>query len=426
MRRIFLGLVILGFGLLFVLGGVTLDWLGWRYTLDDGPFITKIHPATYILVIAALFALFHSPYRVIQLFTNRIFLLYLAATFILLLRAILFQMGGVTGGELTMVLTNFVTTGLALICATCLTPADLAKGALPIRGFFVVNSFMALAERAQGHRFIPSFLDTLHEPRAAALVAHPLNGSLLTGLMIVHLVTARRGAHPVWHRLPELVLHGIAMFAFGGRSAIVFTPTILLLSAILGRNRTGLARLTIMQRALPLAVLALGIGLIFLPIPFVDQTLDRFSNDNDSANTRNGAMQFFMALPKANILAGIDINQRMTFAAFFHTAQGIELSWLAIIITFGLAAALPMMIAFPLLLYQTSRSLDRSAFYMAAFFLVVTAGSLSIGSKSLLVAQCFVMMFVLSQHVLPVRRVAEPEPSRERPDEDRFVDLFDT
>ena len=56
-----------------------------------------------------------------------------------------------------------------------------------------------------------------------------------------------------------------------------------------------------------------------------------------------------------------------------------------------------MMFGLPLFLWRMSQTLDRSAFYMGMLFMIVTAGSLSIGVKSLLIPQCVLMMLFLSQ-----------------------------
>jgi hypothetical protein len=152
-----------------------------------------------------------------------------------------------------------------------------------------------------------------------------------------------------------------------------------------------------MQRVLPLAIVALGILLIFLPIPFVDATLDRFTNDINSSQTRNSAAYMLSMLSPNELLAGVEASRRVILQDFLNTPFGIELAWVALAISYGMVATLPMLVALPLNLFSEARSLDRSAFYMALLFLVVTAGSLSIGSKSILVSEVLLMMHCLAQ-----------------------------
>jgi hypothetical protein len=389
-------LVASAFLLLFV-NGTVLDLIGWSYSLDSGSTITKFHPGTYLLVVTLVVATYQTPFRVLRAVRDPAMILFLVATFVLFVRAIFIVRAGDTGGEFSAVITNFLTTALFLIIAGSLDATTFSRFVILVRTFFVLNSLMALAERAIGHRFVPSFLDSTSDTRAAALVAHPLIGSLLTGLMLIWLVSARRQRLPIWTRLPEIGLHAAAMFAFGGRSALVATPTVLLLSAIMGRPKRGEASISSLQRVLPFAVLLLGIILIFAPIPFVDATLDRFSEDGNSASTRDSAIQMITTIPTSDLLFGMRSIDRTLLANFYKTPAGFELAWISLTATYGLLAVIPMAIALPVLLFRTARKLDRSAFYMAIQFLIVTAGSLSFGVKSLVIAQVFIMMSFLSQ-----------------------------
>jgi hypothetical protein len=170
----------------------------------------------------------------------------------------------------------------------------------------------------------------------------------------------------------------------------------LVLSSLAARNRAGEARVSLFQRSLPFLLVLLGIGLVFLPIDFVDATLDRFTNDANSAVQRDSALGMVLTIPMRELLFGLDIYQRIALMRSFDAAA-IELAWIALTITYGLLATLPMMVALPLVIYTISRQLDRSALFMGILFIVVTAGSLSIGVKSLLVCEFFLMVLILCQ-----------------------------
>lgn len=400
MNRLFNILFLVATAAMFVLGASMLDLIGWRFSDDAGPLATRIHPATYIIILTTIVAAIAYPRRVMQTVSSPVFIVFNVAVLIMFVRAVIIMMTGVTGGEVTTVVTNFLTPSLFYLCARCASIDDLRKLEMPLRYFFIANSLVALGERLAGHRFIPSFLDRTTDQRAAGFVAHPLNGSMLTGLMLVYLVTARRGATPIANRMPEIMLHAAAMFAFGGRSALVFTPTVLILSAILGRRKAGEANLTWGQRALPLSIVAIGLGMIFLPIDFVDQTLDRFSQDGNSAQTRNAAVDILFNVSPSDLLWGMNFYDRMAICKFYGTPAGLELAWASLIISFGLICTLPMMIGLPWLLYSMTKGMDRSAFYMVILFIVVTAGSLAFGVKSLQVVQCVLMIQILTQRKL--------------------------
>lgn len=385
--------------LLFFLGGQALDLLGWAYTSSSGSAITKIHPVTYIAAIGALAALLSLRPVYWRYVVSLPFLLFILAAAGLIYRAISIQKSGeIGGGEASGAIVTWITPALILIILQAVQKDQFNRLAATLRVFFVVNSVMALAERLVGHRFVPGFLDLeTGESRATALLGHPLNGALLTGLLIVALVTApRRGITP-WIRLPEISLHMLAMFAFGGRSALILTPFILVISAVFGRQRNFGRGGSFFQRAIPLAAIAAGIMLLFLKVPFVDETLNRFTQDTRSSGTRDASIKLLNALTSDQLRWGADLSQRTILQTFFGLPHGIELAWISMAVTYGLVATIPVLIALPLLLFSTSSKLDRSAFYMTVLFLVVTGGSLSIASKSLLVAQMIVMIYVLCQ-----------------------------
>ena len=396
MTRLFHLLFVMAAGSIFLFGANLLDMVGWQYSSDAGPVFTRMHPGTYLIIAATGIAVLQFPQQVIKSLKSPIFIFYNVAAFILFIRGFMILSSGVTGGEITTVITNFFTPSLFYICARCLSSDDLRALEVPLRIFLAVNSLIGLAERLLGHRLIPGFLDKTNDVRSTGFLAHPLNASLVTGLVIVYLVTARRAQKPITWRLPELCLHSLAMFAFGGRSALVFTPIILVLSAIAARRERGQADVTKLQRALPIALIFVGISLVFLPIPFVDATIDRFTNDMKSTEQRNAALEIVQQVTPEELLTGINAVEREAYAKF-HSGVAVELCWVALMLTYGLIAVFPMMFGLPLFLWRMSQTLDRSAFYMGMLFMIVTAGSLSIGVKSLLIPQCVLMMLFLSQ-----------------------------
>ncbi|AUW59848.1 hypothetical protein C1T17_18960 [Sphingobium sp. SCG-1] len=390
--------VVAGTTLLFLFNAPLLNLIGWPYTTGGGSIVTKIHPSFYLFLIGAGVSLFFGQRRSWSVVRTPRFLIFLLATFILLGRAIFITMAGKNEGELSAILDTFLTPALLIVCFSVISAPDLGKIGLALRVFFVFNSLMGLVERVVGFRFIPSFLDKFtSQDRAAAMLGHPLNAALLTGTLIVYLATGTQTKTRPGIRVAEILLHALAMFAYGGRSALVFTAAVVLLSSVITRQSAGGPRIGMAQRLMPLLIIAAGVFLVFLPIPFIDATLDRFTNDKGSSQTRDGAMQVLSMLDMDQLLTGINVTQRTTFLTFVNSPAGFEVSWIALTVTYGLLATIPMMLALPTLLFGTARNLDRSAFYIAVLFMIVTVGSLSLGSKSLLLSQALVMMFALTQ-----------------------------
>lgn len=399
MRQLRYILLVASAALILLFNASLLDFLGWKYTEGSGSIITKIHPAFYTLLLLAVIQLFYGGRAVWRTALSPTYIFFIFAALMLLVRAVLIVQSGITEGEFTAVVVTWLIPALLIIGLIGQSRETLMEWGTPVRLFFLFNSLMGLTERLIGHRFIPGLIDNAGflDHRAAGMLAHPLNASMLTGIMIVILVSARPGKTPAWMRVPEIALHIAAMFAFGGRAALVFTAATVILSGLFAWQAKSETRLGLFQRLLPYIVILGGFILVSLPIEFVDATLDRFTNDTQSSETRNSAVQMLGMLDLNELLWGINANRRSILMDFFGSRHGIEISWIALAMSYGLAVTLPMLLALPMLLLKFARQLDRSAFYGAILFLAVTAGSLSIGSKSLLISQFLVMIVALSQ-----------------------------
>lgn len=391
-------LLLLGTFLIFACNGPFLTMIGWPYDSASASFVTKLHPAVYVFFLAAGLGLVGGDLRYWQFAKRPVFLAFLAAAVLTVLRAVQIAASGITGGELSAAIVTFLLPAFIIIAYQGATALTIERVSIGLRIFFVMTSLMGLTERLLGFRFIPSFLDfeNRNELRASALFGHPLNAAVMTAMIIVYLVTARRRQQSIAMRLPEIILHTTAMFCFGGRSALVFTPVVLLFSGIIVRQRRGLAKVTGLQRFLPLAILLVGVIFVMLPIPFVEQTLERFANDHNSAETRSGAINMLGVISPQEMMWGIDANRRQIIQEFFESPAGIELAWIAIALSYGAVIAIPMFLTTVAMFITIAMRQDRSALFMAMLFLVVTAGSLSLGSKSLLLACAFVMLMTLS------------------------------
>jgi hypothetical protein len=398
-------LVLGGIALTFLFNGPLLDLVGWNYVAAQGSVVTKIHPALYIFAVAAALGLISNDGRYRGILIRPWFTIYLVTAVILSARAVLNKDG--VQGQMAAAIVTFLMPAIMVIAVQGISRFQWESMGTVLRIFFVLNSLMGLAERLVGSRFIPSFIEGMRiDPRAAALLGHPLNASLLTGLLLVYLASARpRTGERVWLRFPEMLLHVCAMFAFGGRSALVFTTATILASAIWVRSSRGERRMSALQRALPFAILAIGVVLVFLPIPFIEATLARFQGDVSSTETRNAAFTMLQGVTGHDLLYGLT-NERRQILLDFYNAPAIEISWIALMLTYGLIPAVLIIIGLLILLAGSARSLDRSATWMALLVCVVSVGSLAIGSKTLLITQTLLMMYALSQ-----KRVVDSGPS---------------
>jgi hypothetical protein len=381
--------------LLFMVNGPLLDLVGWTYSTSGGSVVSKVHPALLLLMPAAFLGLLSNDPRFRTILKRPWFALYVVAAVVITVRAVTNQ-GGIAG-QLPAAVVTFLLPAILMVAIQGLNRRQWDAVGMALRVFFVINSLMALTERMIGARLIPSFLDTAGNVRAAALLGHPLNGALLTGLLIVFLASARpKLGERVALRLPEILLHVGALFAFGGRSSLVFTTAVVLASGIIvWRSRTQ-RQMTPLQRAIPFLIIAIGICFVFLPIPFIEATLERFQGDSSSTEVRNASLNMLNGVTGHDILYGLSEERKEILLDFFN-APVIEISWIAIMLTYGLVPAVLIIVGLVALMIGVAKSLDRSAMWMTLLFGIVSIGSLAIGGKSLLIAQSLIMMYALSQ-----------------------------
>jgi hypothetical protein len=397
MNRLISVITVLATALLFFAGYPALSLIGWRST-ESASLVTKIHPSSYLFLIAAILGLLAKDSRYRQALKSPTLLLFLVAGIIITIRAIVIIYAGTTRGELSAALVTWISPAFMLIAYRALDAKTLDRIAVGIRAFLVANSLLGIAEQVGKFHLIPDLNNFLRwESRSSGFAGHPLIASLLTGLVIVFLLSTRKRQRFPGARLPELALHAVAMFAFGGRAAMVFTVLVLIVSISFSYLSFGDKNVPWFQKIIPPLMIAVGVALVFAPIPFVDQALERFSNDGGSADTRNAAVEMLKTLSFDQFLTGVDADRREMMQNFFGSPAGIELAWVALVLTYGIIAIIPMLIALPLLLFSLVRQLDRSAFYMTILFISVTAGSLSFGTKSVLISQMLAMMLTLSR-----------------------------
>lgn len=380
-------------------GGPTLALLGWDYT-SAGSGLTNVHPATYAFIALAPACLLASA-QFRRIFKDPIYLAYLAVATGFLIWTWRLSQREAGGGELTIALVTYLTPAIALIPLQGLAAERLNAMGSALRIFIAGNSLMALVERVIGHRFIPSGLDMYgNELRATALFGHPLAGALITGMVLINLLTSRARRGGFLSRAPEIGLHGLALFAYGGRSSIIFVALIAIFSSLhVGRAR-GQANISFVQRLTPyLAVLALGI-IALSPIKFVQDTLDRFTSSSEGATStsaRLSAFDLLSSLTPHEFYNGVLPGHRQLIMNYFGTGAGVEISFIALIFSVGAVAGISMMIACLVLALSRTRGLDRSAFFMVVFFIIVTGTANSIGGKSPMITVLFVLIFTMSQ-----------------------------
>ncbi|HEY0837993.1 MAG TPA: VpsF family polysaccharide biosynthesis protein [Azospirillum sp.] len=409
---------------LLAFGGVALDLLvsdsllltlGIPYNVPGGSYVWKIHPGSYLLMLAfVVLAVPANPVRLVVATARRV----PAAGFY----------GVTVAGLFAYVTVNHGFSGSAFVLETLLMPLVAAllllhlperHRALLFAGVVVlvtVNALLGIAEAVSGDRLVPYLAGG--EPvferhfRATALGGHPLNNALITATVLFATVLVLRG-RPVLGAL-ALLVQAAALLAFGSRVAFVVVGgfgavwlTVWAASSVL-RMRDGVRGavghslvLLLIPVLAAVAVVGLGLGERIFSSFFLDA----------SARTRIVAFRAFALVSAPELWFGIGPVGVERVLAFLRRAQGlsdaIENFWVLWVLNFGLIGFAPLAATLLWFVRSLLRGAPAALWVSALSFLLIASSNNSLGSKDrALVVLVVVLIGGLSWH----RRVrAEPE-----------------
>jgi len=388
-------LTIVAVVVLFVLSPSILNVIGIGYA--SGNPIFGIHLSAYALVLAALAPAVSAvsgggkgppiQYPAASIYTAVVCGIMFPIVFI----------NGDSGFRLTIIVVTYLSPALVLFLLRNREPSTLKTISYFLIGFVAINSAVGLFEFLTGNRVLPYVvgLETVDfDPRPTAFLAHPLNNALVTGGMLLSLLilAVRRGPRP-------LILAGIAfftasMFSFGGRAALVGVFVVFALFAV---SEVIVAALTLraQKSVLRTALIVLAIAIaapIVLASPLAASILDRFANATDSDRTRVVALNMLSGLSSQEMMFGLSTAARTSLQNSLGSTRGVELSWISLVLHYGFPAAAALIIAMIAMVWSAANR-NRDSLFIAAFFVLTTFGSLSIGSRSLLISQFVVLIF---------------------------------
>jgi len=399
---------------LVLMFGVSPDLLalsGWPYNALRTNLIYKIHPAVYVFAMAAVSALFLptpgqrerlAPLRSSLILFGLMSLGLVAMSFINAKTS-----DDVGGGETSAAIVTFLAPALALFALMSFGKDERRKFEIALRIFLVVNSLLAVAERYYGWHLIPTRAVVDHW-RATALLGHPLVNATITGAFLVYLSVSEVKR---WNlvRSAELGLHAIALLCFGGRAVAILAPVVILFRIIQVSIFPSMlqvkATLNRYYVGMGLAVVA---AMTVAPTGFVQAFFDRFSNDRGSAETRLVALRLLGGLDIGALLFGLSGSERTLLQAVNNTQFGIENAWIALIMMRGILVTTVILITLILLTNAVRRTTNPAGGYIIFYFMAATLTSLSIGSKTLLLAQILTLVVCLCTKSV----IDKPPPAR--------------
>ncbi|WP_181705760.1 VpsF family polysaccharide biosynthesis protein [Chthonobacter rhizosphaerae] len=396
--------------LLFGGSANALTLFGIGYFSPTSGLLEKIHPTFYLAVVAAGAALLNrSPADItpgpMPLAAGRQLAVVAGALGLSLVAG--FEAGG---GELSILVVTFALPAVLAIALRSAAPDTTEAMDRFLQLFFAANSLLALFEAATGQRLLP-FVAGTHlidfDNRPTALLGHPLNNGLMTGVFILAIMMRDRRARPSVLPVLMLVLHAAAMLSFGARAAVGGLLALLALRLLVA---TGTALVKGQGRRDFLRFGAFAIALlvaspVLLHLGVADVLIERISDAGGSNETRYAAFQMIASVSLSELMLGTSFFVREDMMLFFDSPYGIELSWIGLALTFGVPAAFALIVSTHALLLSAGRSSATSSAFIVLYFALVTFTSVSISSKSLLTSQCLVVLAVLMEkQAAPVAR----------------------
>lgn len=396
---------------LYSVSGGLLWLVGYNYEGVTGGAPTKIHPATYLTVIAIAVAAAASGdpigylRRRAELRPASLFLL--IAMLGLFVQTVTHNAPGMAGS-----LETFLGPALLVMLFVEIDERGLDRIETVVHVLMIANAVMALVEFGLNQRFFPYRFDGqifVNDTRSSALQGHPLVNATVTAVYCLALLTGGRPMSSPWKML-LFMLQSAALVTYGGRSAIVVT---LLLGGgylLVASHRTLRAgRVPILAAASVLLILAIA------PIAagglatsgFFDALVTRFTtNDGGSANARVAMFDLFDNLSVRDLIAGPDpalIESRRRIAGL---EWGIENPVIKTLLYQGGIITILMTLAVTLFLREVGQSCRRGIWLPLLGFVLLLNTAETISGKTNIISKVVVMMLCMYRPRAPFSQFA--------------------
>jgi hypothetical protein len=377
---------------------------GIDYDAAGGSAIEKIHPGTYLSVLALAVRLAAAPHplRTLQrlLLGEPGLLIYLAALGLLAI-----YVAVVARLPVTLLIDSFL---LALVLTLLLE--GLNEGiarllALLVVALFAADALLALTEFATGWRLIhisvpegvtadPTRTDLVFDWRAAiarewratALFGHPLENAMLMGAFVIALASQGSRWLGTGLRLGLGIIGFLAMFAFGGRAALIFCGcgAVALISSraarrLIAGRQFDLRLAGAVLLAMPVAAIAL---VLFTETGLFERVAQRFTTDLGSATSRVTMWTLFDPIPWRELFFGPDQAVVTTWQRLEGLEFGIESFWVAFALSYGLVMTTVLIAGLAAFVVSIVRLSGRGAIPVFLFFFAVASTSTSLSSKT--------------------------------------------
>ncbi|MBV1705168.1 MAG: VpsF family polysaccharide biosynthesis protein, partial [Hyphomicrobiales bacterium] len=397
----------------FAVSAMALTAMGFHYDAPGGGLAAKLHPATWLAVIALALrvALDPRPLRFLAELPRRFPGL---ALFVAGLAATVFYASRVQAQPMAPLIDSFFCGAVFLVLWDEFDARERLSARRLLHLVFAANALLALGEFVSHRRLTPFVAGghvILHDYRSTALLGHPLLNAASTGAYVLAL---RFGGDPSLSRatrLAAMALQCAAMVAFGGRTAIVLVGFFLAAGASPAVARTLAGRRFDARMALAAAfALPLAAALAYVAISggALDKLAGRFVDDKGSAAARLVLFRLFGAFPLSDLLLGPGQDKLVSLQYENGIEYGIENSWIGLVLEYGALAAVLFVVDFLALFAELWARMGKAAPVLAFVFFALVTSAAALDVKSFEFNQFAMIALVMAEGRAPFARRAAP------------------
>jgi len=384
----------------FAVSAMALQAFGVAYEAPGGGALQKLHPATYLAVLALILEAASRPRPLAYLgalplrFPG-------AALFVVNLGLIVAYTALFQRTPVAPLIDTFIVGAILLTLYEDFSRRERAALRLALHAVMFVNACLGLAEFAFDFRLTPFVAGgraIVGDYRSTALLGHPLLNAGTTALYAAMLILGGDHALRPPLRLALTTIQHVALVAFGGRTSLTLAIVVVCLAALkpigeaLGGRRFDLRWAIAAVLAAPLAAstaAAAWFGGALAPL------IERFSADRGSAQARVVVFDLFDAFSFQDILLGADSQRLATLQNTLGIEYGVENGWLGLVFQYGALMTAFFLIGFAALLWELWRRAKSGAWAIMLLFLVQASSSASLSVKTFAFNQLAILMLAV-------------------------------
>jgi hypothetical protein len=384
----------------FVVSSMTLYSLGVLYDAPGGSALGKLHPATYLAVLALILEAASRPRP----------LAYLAALplrfpgaglFVVNLALIIAYAALFAHEPVTPLIDSFLVATIVLALYEDFSEAERLMLRRALHVVMLANASLGILEFAFHFRLTPYFAGgrpILGDYRSTALLGHPLLNAGSTALYAAMLILGADRMLRAPLRLALLAIQLVALVAFGGRTSLALAGVFVAFAALRTVGELAGGRRFDLRAALA-ATLVAPFGLVAVATAWSGGALapliGRFTADRGSANTRFVIFDFFNVFSPEDILFGPDPEQLASLQNTFGVEYGIENGWLGLVFQYGALMTAFFLVGLFALIGEFWRRAKSGAWAIVLLFLLQASSAASLSVKSFEFNQFAILMLVV-------------------------------